>query len=448
MALKTYVGARYAPKFMGKWDKTNEYGALSVVYTNNQSYVARQAVPANTEITNTKYWIVSSDWNAQVDEYREQVEQNNTAFNVLNTNVNAYKAQTDNFFNQTMHTYNTQADMQADKTVKAGLTLMTSGKTTVGDGGGSMYQVVEETSSDAVALQNGLWAKPFEFQAYNVEVYPITQWSIPAEAKDGDLLITTTVLQTELDRLGTFVFLPGAIFKVASEPATGVYYYRVATGKYAHLVRGDTAMTLNNGACYLPPFTAGTAIIRPDYVSDISLATYATSVKSLFHIPSDASSCDVRIYKSNDNGANFDNVINLTLNETQLGLDYMWDGDYLYYADHNVMSVNEGYFAPLVIEGMDNSVTDAVNITCLLNPNKTGSASYRFRVNNSNNNGTYTLIFETTPTSTYQPNIDFSGVASATITIPAKTNSTIEYIQTYRVSNSDVIFTHIVRKLY
>lgn len=168
MAIKKYIGARYAPKFMGAWDKASEYAALSVVYTNEQSYVSRKTVPANTEITNTEFWIKSADWNAQVGEYRAQVEANNTAFNELNANVDEYKAQTDAFFNQTMHTYNTQADMQVDKTVKAGLTLMTSGKNAVGDGGGAMYQVVSETSASAVALQNGLWAKPFKFQAYGV----------------------------------------------------------------------------------------------------------------------------------------------------------------------------------------------------------------------------------------------------------------------------------------
>lgn len=74
MAIKKYIGARYAPKFMGAWDKTSEYAALSVVYTNEQSYVSRKTVPANTEITNTEFWIKSADWNAQVAQYNQNVE--------------------------------------------------------------------------------------------------------------------------------------------------------------------------------------------------------------------------------------------------------------------------------------------------------------------------------------------------------------------------------------
>lgn len=163
MAIKKYIGARYAPKFMGAWDKASEYAALSVVYTNEQSYVSRKTVPANTEITNTEFWIKSADWNAQVAQYNENVEQYNQNVERYNKNVETYSANVDNFFDATIHAYNTKEEMVNDTTIQPEYTLITCGANTVGDGGGSLYKVASSTSATAVALKNGLFAVPFDF---------------------------------------------------------------------------------------------------------------------------------------------------------------------------------------------------------------------------------------------------------------------------------------------
>ena len=171
MALKVYVGARYAPKFSGAWDKANEYSALEVVYTNNQSYVSRKTVPANTEITNTEYWIKSSDWNAQVGQYNANVEQYNANVEQYNTNVEQYQQSVNSFYADTMHSYNTKEDMVNDEMLKLGETLLTCGNATVSDGGGGFWQVVGETSANAVALKNGLFAIRVQLEPYNAVVY-------------------------------------------------------------------------------------------------------------------------------------------------------------------------------------------------------------------------------------------------------------------------------------
>lgn len=163
MAIKKYIGARYAPKFMGAWDKNSEYAALSVVYTNEQSYVSRKTVPANTEITNTEFWIKSADWNAQVTQYNQNVEQYQANVEQYNQNVETYNANVDNFFDATIHAYNTKEEMVNDTTIQANYTLITCGATAVGDGGGSLYKVANTTSATAVALKNGLFAVPFDF---------------------------------------------------------------------------------------------------------------------------------------------------------------------------------------------------------------------------------------------------------------------------------------------
>ena len=155
MAIKKYIGARYAPKFMGAWDKSSEYAALSVVYTNDQSYVSRKTVPANTEITNTEFWIKSADWNAQVTQYNQNVER-------YEKEVRGYAETVNDLVGKTVYTYNTKDDMSADKRVQLNDTLMTCGYAKVGDKKGSFYKVVANTSAKAIALQNGIYAEPFE----------------------------------------------------------------------------------------------------------------------------------------------------------------------------------------------------------------------------------------------------------------------------------------------
>lgn len=167
MALKKFVGARYAPQFMGAWNQATQYAALSVVYADQRSYVSRKTVPAGTAITNQEFWIQSSDWNAQVAEYNQKVDSYNANVEQYNKNVEDYQEAVSTFYADTLHSYGTKAAMQSDKTLKLGETLLTCGDKAIGDGGGSFYQVVGQTSVTAVALDNGLFAEPFEFQPYD-----------------------------------------------------------------------------------------------------------------------------------------------------------------------------------------------------------------------------------------------------------------------------------------
>lgn len=78
MTVREYIGARYVPIFMGEWVQTNTYEPLSVVTYQGASYTSRQFVPANVEITNTDYWYVSANYNAQIEAYRQEVVQVST----------------------------------------------------------------------------------------------------------------------------------------------------------------------------------------------------------------------------------------------------------------------------------------------------------------------------------------------------------------------------------
>ena len=81
----TYVGARYVPLLVGDWDTTKqtEYEPLTVVQYQGNSYTSRTYVPKNIDITNTEYWAVTGNYNAQVEQYRQETENLETKVNQL-----------------------------------------------------------------------------------------------------------------------------------------------------------------------------------------------------------------------------------------------------------------------------------------------------------------------------------------------------------------------------
>ena len=68
-----YVGHRYVPKMFGEWNNENIYEPLSIVQYQGTSYTSRQYVPVGIEITNEEYWVVTGNYNAQVEQYRQDV---------------------------------------------------------------------------------------------------------------------------------------------------------------------------------------------------------------------------------------------------------------------------------------------------------------------------------------------------------------------------------------
>lgn len=70
----TYIGARYVPIFAGTWDKEKNYEPLVIVEYQGNSYTSKTFVPAGVEITNTDYWALTGNYNAQVEYYRQETE--------------------------------------------------------------------------------------------------------------------------------------------------------------------------------------------------------------------------------------------------------------------------------------------------------------------------------------------------------------------------------------
>ena len=71
-----YVGARYVPKFADpiEWDTERGYESLTIVTYKGESYTSKCPVPPGIDIKNTRYWALTGAYNAQVEEYKNQVK--------------------------------------------------------------------------------------------------------------------------------------------------------------------------------------------------------------------------------------------------------------------------------------------------------------------------------------------------------------------------------------
>lgn len=76
MAVREYVGARYVPLFADpiEWSNTRTYEPLTIVEHQGNSYTSRQFVPAGIDISNESYWALTGNYNAQVEQYRQEVQ--------------------------------------------------------------------------------------------------------------------------------------------------------------------------------------------------------------------------------------------------------------------------------------------------------------------------------------------------------------------------------------
>lgn len=74
-SITQYIGSRYVPVLADpvEWNSTRQYEPLTIVTHQGASYTSRQYVPSGIEITNESYWVLSANYNAQVEQYRQEV---------------------------------------------------------------------------------------------------------------------------------------------------------------------------------------------------------------------------------------------------------------------------------------------------------------------------------------------------------------------------------------
>lgn len=94
MSVREYIGARYVPLFADpiEWNNTKTYEPLTIVYYQGNSYTSRQAVPTGIAITNTEYWALTGNYNAQIEAYRAEVQEFADDISDLNDDMTAIKS--------------------------------------------------------------------------------------------------------------------------------------------------------------------------------------------------------------------------------------------------------------------------------------------------------------------------------------------------------------------
>jgi len=182
---RRYVGERYVPIFGRKgeesiqWDNSAPYEPLTIVLYQGNSYTSRQYVPIGVDITNQEFWVITGNYNAQIEAYhRETIAAREIADNAITTANNAQNDidtllpkgdfSAENTVKKYIDenptrilTFDTVADMQAATYLKNGMTCHTNGFHASGDGGAAYYTVNASGTAndmDILALQGGLYA--------------------------------------------------------------------------------------------------------------------------------------------------------------------------------------------------------------------------------------------------------------------------------------------------
>lgn len=91
----TYTGMRYVPVFAdpAEWSSANSYEALEIVTHEGNSYTSKIPVPVGIDISNGQYWVLTGNYNAQVESYRKEVEALKASTEQGFSDIRAYVAQ-------------------------------------------------------------------------------------------------------------------------------------------------------------------------------------------------------------------------------------------------------------------------------------------------------------------------------------------------------------------
>ena len=89
MSVREYIGARYVPIFANPltWDNTRDYEPLTIVQYQGNSYTSRQYVPIGIDILNEAFWALTGNYNAQVEQYRTEVQSFNNRITENTSNI-------------------------------------------------------------------------------------------------------------------------------------------------------------------------------------------------------------------------------------------------------------------------------------------------------------------------------------------------------------------------
>lgn len=116
MAVKQYIGARYVPKFASpiEWAADTSYEALTIVTFNNASYTSKVQVPptVGNPAKNPQYWSLTGNYNAQVEQYRQEVVQTREELTSVKSDVDTSVEELNNKITSSLTQSKTYTDDQ------------------------------------------------------------------------------------------------------------------------------------------------------------------------------------------------------------------------------------------------------------------------------------------------------------------------------------------------
>ena len=91
----TYTGMRYVPVFADppEWSSANTYEPLEIVTHKGNSYTSKTFVPVGADILDPQYWVLTGNYNAQVEQYRQDVADVKDKLSTANANISIINTQ-------------------------------------------------------------------------------------------------------------------------------------------------------------------------------------------------------------------------------------------------------------------------------------------------------------------------------------------------------------------
>ena len=163
--MRQYIGARYVPKFFedsngsSEWASGVAYEPLTIVTYNSNSYTSKKTVPATIGAPNLnpEYWVSTGIYNAQIDEYRQEVQD-------ALLEVEGVKR-------DYIRKFSNVATMIASEDLTSGDVVVTLGYYDANDGGEGTYLITSNGSASYHVLETagGLYAHLITDSTVNVD---------------------------------------------------------------------------------------------------------------------------------------------------------------------------------------------------------------------------------------------------------------------------------------
>ena len=110
-----YIGSRYVPIFADpiEWDIHKSYESLTIVTHDGESYTSKCNVGPGVDITNTRYWAKTGAYNAQVEQYKNEVKDLSSQVSGFASDNAEFREKIDQFTKDNAEMKNTVAEDKA-----------------------------------------------------------------------------------------------------------------------------------------------------------------------------------------------------------------------------------------------------------------------------------------------------------------------------------------------